>query len=347
MTTPPASNPPLRVGITGLGDWAWRHVRLLRETGGFELVAVASRSDAAWQRARADLPEVALFREQREMLAHAKPDLVIITTPHHLHAPMTIEALRAGAHVIVEKPMATALADAKAMLATAKSAGRMLAVYHNRRFDPWLVAARRVIEDGALGRMVELNAAWPDNAPVGSWRRRKLESGGLFFDLGAHMVDYLTTLAGAKPASVSGHVHRRTGGDPALNEDHVTASIIFENAVRGRITVSSLDFAPAYRFHLVGEAGTLIDNWNWGGGTGEIRTRAADGSLQVRTYPYGNEDDSGGGRPIYRNIAAHLVNGAPLAVTPEAALTNVAVLIAAEQSAANGGEWIDLARFIA
>ena len=195
----------LRVGICGMGDWAWRHVKLLRETGGFELVAISSRSDAAWQRVGAELPGVHRYRDHRELLDGARPELVIVTTPHHLHAPMAIEALRAGAHVIVEKPMATSLADGKAMLAAARTAGKMLAVYHNRRFDPWLIAAQRVIEEGALGELIELNGSWPDNAPEGSWRRRKLESGGLFFDLGAHMVTRGLALAtedyGAEEAS--------------------------------------------------------------------------------------------------------------------------------------------------
>jgi predicted dehydrogenase len=259
---------------------------------------------------------------------------------------MAIDALSAGAHVIVEKPMATSLADACAMLAAARSANRMLAVYHNRRFDPWLVAAKQVVDSGRLGKLVEVSGSWPDNAPADSWRRRKLESGGLFFDLGAHLVDYLTVLAGATPARVSGHVHRRARGDPGLNEDHVVASIQFTNGVRGRIAISALDHAPAHRFHLVGENGTLLDSWNWSGGTGQVQTRSTEGAIRTETYAYGHEDDSGGGRPIYGNIAAHLFEGAPLAVTPEQALTNVAVLLAAEASAERGGDWIDLERFV-
>lgn len=343
----PSVGKPLRVGICGLGDWAWRHIRLLRETGGFELCAVSSRSDAAWQRARTDLPGVGLFRDHREMLAAARPDLVVITTPHHLHAPMAVDALGAGAHVIVEKPMATSLAGAQAMLTAAKVSGRMLAVYHNRHFDPWLLAAQHVVQAGTLGRLVDVQATWLDNSPAGTWRVRKLESGGLFYDLGAHLVDYLTTLVGSPPVKVSGHVHRNAGGDPLLNENHVVAAIQFANGVRGRVCVSNVDLAPVYRFHLIGENGTLTDAWNWGGGAGEVRVRTADGATQVSRYTYGAEDDVGGGRPIYRNIAAHLFDGVPLAVPPEVALRTVAVLLAAEKSAGIGGAWLDLAAFIA
>lgn len=346
MFTPGSAKKPVRVGICGLGDWAWRHVKLLRETGGFEIVAISSRSDAAWQRARAELPGATCFRDHREMLTNGQVDLVVVTTPHHLHAQMAMDALRIGAHVIVEKPMATSLTDAQAMIGTARTTRRMLAVYHNRRFDPWLLAAKRIVDEGKLGRLVELNAGWPDNAPAGSWRRQKLESGGLFFDLGAHLTDYLTQLSGAQPVRVSGHVHRRADSDSRLNEDHVSAAIQFGNGARGRITISTLDHAPAYRFHLVGEAGTLTDAWNWGGGSGEVRIRAADGTLKTEPYTYVGEDDSGGGRPIYRNIAAHLFEGAPLAVPPEQALMNVAVLLAAQTSADRGGEWIELERFL-
>lgn len=347
MATPGSAKKPMRVGICGLGDWAWRHVRLLRETGGFEICAISSRSDAAWQRAQAELPAAARFRDHRELLTGAQPDLVVIATPHHLHGPMALDALRIGAHVIVEKPMATTLREARAMLATARTVKRMLAVYHNRRFDPWLLAAKQIVDDGELGALVELSGSWPDNAPAGTWRRRKLESGGLFFDLGAHLADYLTVLANSQPVRVSGHVHRRAGADPSLNEDHVSASIQFANGARGRISISALDHGPAYRFHLVGENATLLDTWNWGGGSGQVLRRTAEGAHESRTYQYGHEDDSGGGRPIYRNIAAHLFEGAPLAVPPEQALTNIAVLLAAEASAARKGEWIELDRFVA
>lgn len=336
----------LRCAIFGLGDWAWRHVRLIHNTPGFELVAVSSRSDAAWQKAKAELPGVQLHRDHRSLLADEKPDLVVITTPHHLHAPMSIDAFTAGAHVIVEKPMATTMADARLMMREAEAADRVLAVYHNRRFDPWFLAAQKIVRDGVLGPLVELNGLWPVRFPAGTWRTKKLESGGQFFDVGAHLADYLIAIANAKPVRVSGHVHRVLGRDPLLNEDHAVAEIQFANGVRAHLYTSSLDLAPSRRFHFVGENGTLTDEWNWGGGHGEVRTLNPDGTVQRTTYPYASENDSLAGRMIYDNIAAHLFQGTPLAIPAEAAYLNIAVLLAAEKSASNRGAWIEMDDFL-
>ncbi|HVU33318.1 MAG TPA: Gfo/Idh/MocA family oxidoreductase [Opitutaceae bacterium] len=337
-------NRPLRCALFGLGDWAWRHVRLIQNTPGFELAAISSRSDGAWERARSDLPNVRLYRNHRELLAAERPDLAVITTPHYLHAAMAIDALGAGAHVIVEKPLATTMADGRAMLEAAKTAGRMLGVYHNRHFDPWLVAAELIVRRGAIGRLVELNALWPGLPPPGTWRMGKRESGGLFFDLGAHLVDYLVTLAGSEPQLVSGHVHRVPGRDPLLNEDHAVAQIQFASGAWGRVYTSGLDLAASRRFHLIGEQGTLTDEWNWNGGQGEVRTRLPNGTVEVSTYTYGSESDSPAGMTMYANFAAHLFENAPLAVTPEQALRNIAVLLAAEKSSAADGTWVDVER---
>ncbi len=341
----PSASKPLRFALVGLGDWAWRHVKLIGEVPEFQLVAVSSRSASAAARAAQELPGIEFHSNYECMFCEVRPDVVVCTTPHYLHAEITLKAIAAGAHVIVEKPMATTLEDARAMVTAARQAGRMLAVFHNRHFDPWLGAAKSAIDRGLLGSLVAITSAWPGRAGSESWRGFKKESGGQLFDLGAHLADYVLSLAGSSPVMVSGHLHRNSSVNQMLNENHASVLLRFENGVVGSIDCSGLDTAEARRFHLVGESGTLVDNWNWNGGSLQVSTLNADGSTTKHELPYGAESDSAGGRPLYQNIAHHLVRGTPLAVPPELAFTLVAILLAAEESSRNGGRWVDLAAF--
>lgn len=337
---------PLRFAIIGLGGWAWRHVSLIRGTPGFELCAVCSRSDEAAARAAAELPEAVFYRESTRLLAEARPDVVVITTPHHTHAAFAIEALRAGAHVVVEKPMAATLPECRAMLAAARAAGRTLAVYHNRHWDPWLLAALAAVRGGRLGRLLSAETTWPYHFPPTVWRGLKHESGGQIFDVGAHMAEWLVQFAGEMPVAVAGHLVEAE--DPAHNERVATAFLRFSSGATAMLRATAADLAPTQRFRLVGTEGTLVDDWNWNGGaarlwTGAVGTRTPAQHVEL---PYGPEDETGGGRPLYANLAEHFLRGAPLAVPPEQALRIVAILVAAQESAARGGAWIDFADYL-
>lgn len=347
MSTSSPSRPSvLRIAITGLGDWAWRHVQLIRETPGFELCAISSRSAAAAERAARELPGIQVFTTQAAMLAAARPDIVVITTPHHTHAPFALEAFAAGAHVIVEKPVATTLADAKAMLTAARAAGRSLAVYHNRHWDPWLRVALDAVRSGRLGTLTQADTTWPYYFSPETWRGQKARSGGQFYDVGAHLSDYLLQFAGEYPELVSGQLFSRPGADPSHNEDQATAFLRFRSGLVSRLCCSAIDVAPARRFHLVGDKGTLTDEWNWGGGVARVWTGRPGQKVQCEELPYGHEDETGGGRPLYANLADHFLRGGPLEVPPEHAVRVVAVLLAAEQSATQGGAWVRFDEFV-
>jgi predicted dehydrogenase len=104
-----------------------------------------------------------------ELLAHPDVDAVYIAVPHHLHAPLTIQALEAGKHVLVEKPIATTLADADAMIAAARARGRVLAVAFLAQVDERLIEVRRLIERGAIGRVVGTRIVARLDKPESYW----------------------------------------------------------------------------------------------------------------------------------------------------------------------------------
>jgi predicted dehydrogenase len=126
-------------------------------------VALVGMADIAAERGTARAAEAGcpFFAHYRELLAQTRPDVVIICAPHPLHAPLAIECLRSGAHVLVEKPIAVEVAEADAMIAAASTAGRLLAVSFQHRFDPAVEAMRQYIARGDVGALVRVECVEP------------------------------------------------------------------------------------------------------------------------------------------------------------------------------------------
>jgi predicted dehydrogenase len=303
-----------------------------------EVVSVCDPNPAMREKVAEKFPEASFYLDLGDMLAKEKLDFAVVASPHHLHARLTIQCLEAGVDVMVEKPMATTYEDCRAMIAAAEGAGRMLTVFHNRRLDSWYVAAKMAVEDGKLGHLVELRAMWlnPPAWKAGrSWRAFKQSSGGLMYDWGAHLIDNVVHFANSPVVSVSGYFYRRPDADPALNEDHGHIQIRFKSGVIGHVVISDVDREPKYRYTLVGQQATLVDQWNWSGGAAKIYTGEGREPYAVEEIPYGNDKNSA--PDFYTNLAAHYKDGAPVMVTPESAALVIKILNAADESHARGG----------
>ena len=173
-----------------------------------------------------------------EALADPEVQAVYVGTPVFLHAPQTIQALRAGKHVLCEKPMAMNEGEAHRMVDAAAESGKLLGVAYYRRFYPKVVRARQLLEAGAIGKPVfaELtNHMWFDGSGNRGWLFDPAQSGGgPLFDIASHRIDVLNFLFG-KPLRVSGQLsnvvhHYRV-------EDNASVMIEYENGVRGIVDV--------------------------------------------------------------------------------------------------------------
>ncbi|MCG0314566.1 MAG: Gfo/Idh/MocA family oxidoreductase, partial [Calditerricola sp.] len=141
-----------RLGIIGAGGIAREvHVPVLRTFSDVKIVAVADVDRAAAERLAGvhGIPHV--MTDYRELLARSDVDVVLISTPNHLHAEMAVAALEAGKHVLLEKPMATCAAEAERIAAKARECGRILMVGMNNRFRPDAQQLKRYLEGGAFG----------------------------------------------------------------------------------------------------------------------------------------------------------------------------------------------------
>lgn len=185
----------LRTGVIGYGKVAHTHAEALAAIPESDFVAACGR-DAGKARAFAEQHRVKSYTSVEEMVA-AGVEAVVVATPHPAHAAVTVPALRAGAHAIVEKPLASSLADCDAMIAAARQSGRTLAMISQRRLYEPVLRIRRAIDAGKLGRPVLGTAVllgWRSEEYYrsdpwrGSWDG---EGGGVLVNQAPHPIDIL------------------------------------------------------------------------------------------------------------------------------------------------------------
>lgn len=180
----------INAGIIALGRAGWsNHVVPLSDHPRFRVAAVADGLADRVQEA-VKLTGCKGYSDYKELLADPSIELVIVATPSHTHAPITMEALRAGKHVVVEKPMATSLAEADAMIAAARETGKVLTIFQNRRIDPEYLKAREWLTDGRLGKVSLIRIGRYMYSRRADWQTLRKFGGGMLNNWGAHMLDW-------------------------------------------------------------------------------------------------------------------------------------------------------------
>jgi predicted dehydrogenase len=192
------------IGIIGCGAVAQlEHIPAIKKLHNVQLLALCDRDKAKLQALarKHDVPHV--FDDYREMLKLEGLDGVVVATPNFLHAPITIEALKQGKHVLCEKPMAITGREARDMAEAAKRANRKLLVGFNHRFRQDVQILRQFIEGGELGEVFYVKTGWLRHK--GEWKpkawtlEKERAGGGALLDLGVHMLDLALWLLGNPP----------------------------------------------------------------------------------------------------------------------------------------------------
>jgi predicted dehydrogenase len=206
------ANRPLCVALVGYG-FAGRvfHAPLITNVEGLTLSTIVS-SNAA--KVHADFPSVAVVAQAATAFADPSIDLVVIATPNDTHFLLARAALAAGKHVVVDKPFTLTGSEARVLAGEAQRAGRVLSVYHNRRWDSDFLTLRRLIDEGELGDVVHFESHFDRWRPdVGQrWREQPGAGSGIWFDLGPHLVDQALCLFGAPRAVFADLAVQREGG---------------------------------------------------------------------------------------------------------------------------------------
>ncbi|QJU56416.1 oxidoreductase [Sphingomonas sp. AP4-R1] len=240
------------VGLIGYG-LAGRafHAPYVAVTPGMTLHAVVSR-DAA--KVHAGLPGMDVVPDVAALVARDDVDLVIVASPDELHAEHALAALAAGKHVLIDKPFATTLADARRIAAEGEARGRIVTVFQNRRWDADFRTLQRLIAGGELGEIVELESRFDRFRPTFTDTWKDARTAGPWLDLGPHLIDQALTLFG-RPIGVTTDLATQRAGAPAA--DYVHATLRYET-VRVHLHASKLVAAHGLRFAAHGTRGSWM-----------------------------------------------------------------------------------------
>ncbi len=264
----------VRTAVIGTSWWAdGVHLPGLRSRGDVDLAAVCGRDPGRLAAIGAKHGVPRTFTDYRRMLGEVRPEVVVVSTPNHQHAPMTLAALEAGAHVICEKPLGLACVEAEAMLAAALRLRRRHMTFFTYRGMAAPRYVRQLLADGYLGRfhhaqVAYLHDSWLDPARPASWKTTLAEGGsGVLGDLASHVVDLLQWWLGPIARAVGcastfvASRPRLDGGVAAVETDDATA-FVASFARGGHATVQVSRVAPQrhnyQRAELYGSDGTIV-----------------------------------------------------------------------------------------
>jgi scyllo-inositol 2-dehydrogenase (NADP+) len=335
---------PIGVGVLGYGYAGRRfHAYLVSLEPRLRLQAVASRDAGRREQATSDYPGVKSYETLDQMLQDPSVQVVIVATPHNVHAQQCIRIMDAGRHCVTDKVMCLTTAEADAMIAARDRNRVLFSVFHNRRWDGDYLTVRQALAEGLLGRpwLFEVGS-WGFGTPRG-WRAQPEEVGTLLHDWGAHFVDQALQLVPASVTSVYAQTQHVRADVPV--ESYIGAEVRFANDVIYRLEVSRAARMGKPHWYIVGDRGALVkegvdpqeaamvaekidtareDPANYARVKTEVNGIVAE--MRLQTVP-------GRWRSYYENIADALEDRSKLAVKAEEVRRVVAVLEAAAESA--------------
>ncbi len=244
----------IRVGLIGYGYASKTfHAPLIAGTPSMELAAVSS-SDAA--KVKADWPSVPVVSEPKHLFNDPKIDLIVIPTPNDTHFPLAKAALEAGKHVVVDKPFTVTLSQARELDALAKNLGRVLSVFHNRRWDSDFLTLKSIFADGALGEITYFESHFDRYRPEirNRWREQAGPGSGIWYDLAPHLLDQAVNLFGL-PVSLTVDLAQLRPGSQATDYFHAVLSYPQRRVV---LHGTMLAAAESARYIVHGTRGSFV-----------------------------------------------------------------------------------------
>lgn len=326
-----AASSRIRIGVAGLGRIGWKHhCQELARRPGFELTAV--QEVVAERRREAEqvygVPSYASFGA---MLRRGGLDAVAIATPSHLHARMAVTALRAGCHVLLEKPMARSANEAEAIVRAAEEAGRLLTVFQSVRALAYFQHLRHLLASGIIGQVYHVRLTGYRYVRRNDWQSLSRYGGGVLLNVGSHLIDQLLQLIGYKVTRV--FCDRKVVASLGDAEDVLKIVVVTREGVTGEIDVNQAATVTPSGPQVWGSEGALeltpsgdafvvtrLDK-------SDLRPKELDPSLASPDRRYPNDDiwvkrktigvDPGYLVDIYANFASAILQGTSLFVKPE------------------------------
>lgn len=343
----------INVGIVGFGGMASNHVKQSKFLPRVNMKGVYDLKAERMEFAKS-LGMVA-YESYDALLQDPEVDLVLVATPNDLHKELSIRALRAGKHVLCEKPVTMTSAELEEVMAVAKETGKIFTVDQNRRVNKDFIAVRRAIEAGKLGDVyvIESRVEGSRGVPEG-WRTSKKEGGGMMLDWGVHLIDQLMYMFDDKVTNVFCKMY--SINYPEV-DDNFHLTMTFESGLTAHVEVSTNNFIKHPRWYILGTDATMvIDDWDcegkivkcktredtWGAeipksSAGPSKTMAPRSEDSVETeYIHAPEDVEDNLNPTYYQLLDTIDGKCELKIKPEQALRVIKVMEAAFLSSEKG-----------
>ena len=269
------SNSTVRVGLVGFGFVSKTfHVPLLQATDGYRITAVSSRHAGDVHAMCADAEVVP---DAKALVAHPDIDLVVIASPNETHATLAAAAMKAGHHVVVDKPFTITTTEARRLAAMAKKSGLTLSVFQNRRWDSDFLTIQEAIRRGLPGRIVQFESRIDRYRPDvrERWREVPGPGAGLLYDLGPHLIDQTLLLFGV-PDSVQATLAKQRSG--ARVDDFFQLVLRYGESV-AVLQAGSLVSGGTPRFSVHGDKASVV-KMNPDIQENQLRTGMVPGSSQ-------------------------------------------------------------------
>jgi scyllo-inositol 2-dehydrogenase (NADP+) len=329
---------PLRIGIIGYGRIGAEHAGWIGASGAVRAVAADDVTPA--RRALATSRGLRTYDHLEQMLADRSIDAVLVSTPTAMHFEQAMLALEAGKHVMVEKPMALDLDQSRKLVHEAESRGRVLSVFHNRRWDLDYLTVRDAVSSGVFGKVINVESRLGQFAScVGpaareyhpTWRNEAEFGGGGLYDWGSHFIDQLWRLLWpANPVRVFAQLRGNVWTNDC--DDFARVVIDFDNGAAGMCEINTTTTLPLPRWQIDGTRGSAtapfsreFDTRQWA----RLRFAPAEGDLQ-RDLPQATPGLTE--IQIWEQFAAAVRGEGKVAVPPQSVLPTMALLDAARQS---------------
>lgn len=337
------------IGYGGMGSWHHTEIKNLVP----EIQVVGAYDVTPEIQHKIESRGITAYQSLEQLLSDTAVEIVTVATPNNFHKSISIACLKAGKHVVCEKPVCCSSSDLLEVMETAKKAGKLFTVHQNRRWDKDFLIVKKILDENLLGRPYFIESRVQGARRVlHGWRGHKENGGGMLFDWGVHLIDQLMWMIPGKVTQVDAHLVSTYAKEV---DDNIKIMIGFEGDLSAIVEVAVNCMIPEPRWHVSCMEGTaVIENWECSGkmvrlvddkepaweeeivytAAGPTRSMAPlpREATQEIPLPQVNADWS----DFYRNVVSALEGKAALAVKPEETLRVLRVIECIFRSAQNG-----------
>ncbi len=333
----------IKVGVIGYGgafNMGRNHLKEMKRAG-MRPFAVCELDPERLKVASKDFPGIETYTDLDTMLKQSDVNLLVHITPHNLHYKLAAKCVKAGKHVVTEKPFVLTTSEADRLIALGQKHKVVVSTYHNRHWDGWIMrAVREIVEKKTIGEVYKIEAHMGEyGMPRDWWRTSRSVSGGVLYDWGVHLLEYALQVVPSEVVEVSGFAqegHWAGKMKPTqpwkhdANEDEATAVVRFANGAMLNLSVSQLRSDPKPSQIAFYGTGGAYEMAFWKGWT--TRKPNRKGELVEKTGKHPGDK----GHLYYQNVADHLTGQAELVITPQWARRPIHILDLAGKSAKQG-----------